>query len=249
MLLSGAIVADIIEIKASDLAQVFEGFANRIREAFSQPSELAMSVEENERERYASALMLVAHFFRTLGVPFAHRFAELGTAVADLNEGAQPPILSRQRRASRDASDLWCARAHVALGLHARLRLLSNVIPHHSEAKHRPDLKAAAREIKVRYPQLKNIAGKKAKSLEETIINWRKEFLSSHLDDNLEVIGRVRNWLAVNVFTTGKERIEAIRITQQLREFADTQLAIAAQISKILEAKKRRSFKTKKKSH
>ena len=206
-----------------------------------------MSVEENERERYAAAVVLVGHFFRTLGVPFAHRFVELGTAIADLNEGARPPILTPHRPAIRDASDLWCARAHVALGLHARLRLLSNAVPHHSGARHRPDLKAAAREIKSRYPLLQNIAGKKAKSLEDTIVNWRKEFLASHLDENLKVIGRIRNWLAVDIFTTGQEKMDAMSGTQELRDFADTQFAIAVQVSKMLGAKKRRAVKAKNK--
>jgi hypothetical protein len=238
-------VVDIIEIKTSDLVQAFEIFANRIREAFSQPSELALSVEANERERYAAALVLVARLFDTLGVPFAHRFAELGAAIGDLNEGAQPPILMPQRKASRDPSDLWCLRAYVALGLHARLRLLSIASPRARGAQHRPDVKATARQIGLKYSQLKHIAGKKAQSLEATIVNWRKEFLSSHLNDNLEVVGRVKNWLAVEIFTKGKEKIETMNDARQHQEFADARFEIAVQGSEAIAAKKRRSMRAK----
>jgi hypothetical protein len=81
------VAVDHVEVGASDIVEAFEQFVNKIREALIQPSELSMTAEENERMRYAVALGLVGEFFRTLQVPFASRFFELGFAIFDLNAG------------------------------------------------------------------------------------------------------------------------------------------------------------------
>jgi hypothetical protein len=104
-----------------DLARAFEQEPGYARHAM------------NERERYAAALIVLGNYFSSLSVkPIAARFFELGSAIADLNNGIVPPLLRPVRADNRRAapSQLWRARAHVALGLEALLRSgLNQLVP------------------------------------------------------------------------------------------------------------------------
>jgi hypothetical protein len=180
-------------------------------------------------------------FFNKFSQPLATRFFELGSAIGDLNVGAQPELLVRRSKGRgrlRDSSFVWRARAHVALGFHARLRELG------AEQKQ----VQVAKTIEHKHPQFAtlagyNVASDKDRGLANLIINWRKDFMSSSTEDGDDVdgkvIGRVKNWEAVELFTMGKDIVESMADAQKLRRFADGQLSIAAQFANVLKVQKR----------
>lgn len=145
----------------------------------------------NERERYAAALIVVAQYFSSsAGRPIADRFFELASAIADLNNGTVHPLLEPVRPDNRpaDPSQLWRARARVALGLEALLRAGLN-------------RSAAAAKIASHYSSVANLAGVKAKGskLQTIVFGWRRELKA----------GRVKNFEAGELFSEGsKESID-----------------------------------------
>jgi hypothetical protein len=197
---------------------IFDGAAfaklgKSVNQAFSQCPEMPASVQ-NERERYAAALYSVALFFDRCKSPFAGHFFELGSAILDLNSGAAvDSLLSPSRPANRrpDSSQLWRARARVALALHALMR----------SGKTQSD---AADEIEIKYQSLKGLVGHKAGMLSKTVINWHKEFTSR----------RIKNWEASELFTLGKDILKSMHSSHELLRFARTELAAAVQFAKRL---------------
>jgi hypothetical protein len=241
-------VADYVDVKPSELIHAFEHFANRIREAFSQSSQLSMSAEENERVRHAEALVLVAAFFRRLNVGFSDKFFELALAIGDLNVGIVPDLLARSHvkgeREGRpfDSSLIWYMRARVALGLEAHLLLERRSAS--GTAKHRPNLMRAAQNIATNYRELENLAGEKAKgSLATTTINWRNEFRRKEKELSKPDGKEQKNYLAVYAFVEGKSQLESLVDAQELRRAADTFFDVAVEFAKTVKAKKMRRYR------
>jgi hypothetical protein len=167
----------------------------------------------NERERYAAALIVVAQYFSSVGEKqIANRFFELSSAIADLNNGTVHPILRPMRADNRraDPSQLWRARARVALGLEALLRSGLN----------RSD---ATAKIASQCSSIANLAGVKAKDsrLEITVFGWRRELKA----------GRVKNFEASELFSEGIKRIDLLASQQAYRKFAIRQFTEAAKSS------------------
>jgi hypothetical protein len=167
----------------------------------------------NERERYAAALDSVAQYFSSVaGRPIADRFFELASAISDLNKGTVHPLLRKVRPDNRpaDPSQLWRARARVALGLEALLRSDLN----------RSD---AAAKIASQYSSIANLAGVKAKDskLQTIVFGWRRELKA----------GRVKNFEASELFAEGIKRIDQMASPRGYREFAIRQFAEAANFS------------------
>jgi hypothetical protein len=238
-------VADYVDVRAPELLRAFEQFANKIREAFLHPSELSMSAEENERVRYAEALVLVAAFFRKLNVGFSDLFFELALAIGDLNAGIVPDLLARSHvkgeREGRpfDSSLMWYMRARVVLGFEAHLLLERRSAS--GTAKHRPNLMRAAQNIATNYRELENLAGEKAKgSLATTIINWRNEFRRKEKKLSKPNENTLKNYLAVYAFVEGKSQLESMVDPQELRRAADVCFDVAIEFAKTVKAKKMR---------
>jgi hypothetical protein len=203
--------------------QLADGLCEALEhESCGQPS------PENERIWYSTALALVAQFFITLfdddannpiGNFLGQRFFELGSGIADLNQGTVRRLLSPnvfQNRAS-EASDLWRARANVAVGLHALMRCGNS-------------RELAAREIARRFKTLSRLAGKRRRrEFWVTIVGWRVELMAR----------RVHNFEAVTLFTEGAILVDGMSKAHDvacLRQFADTQLKKAAAFSRGLTA-------------
>jgi hypothetical protein len=213
---------------------------------------LSISPEENERARFAEVLMVVASFFRTLNVGFADMFFELALAIGDLNAGIVPDLLARSHvkgeRVGRrfDSSQLWYVRARVALALHAYLLLEGRSAD--ATAKHRPNLKRTAQKIATKYPELRNLAGKKARgNLATTIINWRNEFRRKEKELSKPYDRRLKNYLAVYAFVEGKNQLDNTVDAQELRKVADIFLDVAVQFAKTEAAKRMRRHSLAKK--
>jgi hypothetical protein len=238
-------VTDYVDVGASELLRAFEQFANKIREAFLQPSELSMSPDENDRARFVEALMEVAAFFRMLNVGFADMFFELALAIGDLNVGIVPDLLARSHLKSEregrrfDSSQLWYVRARVALGLHAYLLLEGRSAD--GTAKHRPNLMRIAQEIAIKHRELGDLAGEKAKgNLAATIINWRNEFRRKEKKLSKPDGKELKNYLAVYAFVEGKNQLERMVDAREIRHAANICLDVAVQFAKAAKAKRTR---------
>jgi hypothetical protein len=187
-----------------------------VTQAFNQEPNAART-PFYERERYAAALMGVANYFTSLeGRPLGQRFFELGSAKADLNSGIVHPLLRPERADNRraDNSQLWRARAHVALGLEALLR----------SGLTRDD---AAAKLTRGSPAIAKLASAKAKNskLKTIVFGWRQQLRQA----------RVKNFEASELFSEGLRRIEAM--TNQpnaLRQFSMQQLREATKVYEVL---------------
>jgi hypothetical protein len=190
----------------SELLNALEKLHLNVAQAFDQEPDAPRN-PVNERERYAAALNSVAQYFSSVvGRPIADRFFELASAIADLNIGTVHPLLQQVQPHNRpaDPSQLWRARARVALGLEALLRSGLNQSD-------------AAAKIARDYSSIAKLAGAKARtsSLQTTLFGWRKRFL----------LGRIKNFEAQELFSAGLETIAALPQDQHLAEFAERQLS------------------------
>jgi hypothetical protein len=196
----------------SNLLNALEKLHRNVARAFDQEPDYPRN-PTNERERYAAALVVVAQYFSSLSEkPTAARFFELASAIADLNNGTVHPLLQQVPPDNRpaDPSQLWRARARVALGLEALLRSGLN----RSEA---------AAKIATQYSSIANLAGVKAKDskLQTTVFGWRRELKA----------GRVKNFEASELFAEGIKRIDQLASPEAYRKFAIRQFAEAANFS------------------
>src|SRR5262249_10261700 len=146
-------------------------------------------------DRFAAALHYIALFFgRFHAAPIANRVFELGSMIADLNQGISNDLLTPSTPDNRrpDSSLLWRARARVVIGLDALIRA----------GRRQSD---AARDIERNFSELKKLVSAKRRSdglvkvvLWKTIIDWRKRFAS----------GSVKNSQAMIEYEIGKELVE-----------------------------------------
>jgi hypothetical protein len=185
----------------------------KLSQAFFQETDYA-TTPENERERYAAALVVVAQF---VGGRIGNRFFELASAIADLNTGTVHPLLAGVRVHNRraDTSQMWRARVRVAVGLEALLRsgLSRN---------------AAAAKVATEFPSIARLAGPRAKNstLRTIVFGWRKELKAA----------RVKNFEASELFLEGIKKIDRLATLKdhRIREFAVSQLTLAAELSGVL---------------
>jgi hypothetical protein len=256
-----------------------------VHDAFEGGQPPAESVE-NLQWRYAAALWSVAMFFQrfssfapvpAFSVPlasapvtppsqsltpksFATKFFELGSEISDISVGARPRLLVQKKGSRRlgASSFEYRAKAHVALGLHARLReadvLKQLGLEDQGRHKRWVELGAerehtgmtlqrgVANRIVREHKRFAKLAGykpgsKKNKGLETLIIGWRNSFNSSQANEDGKVIGKSKNWEAVELFEIGKSQIASMTSADDLRNFADLNLAIADEAVSILSRK------------
>jgi hypothetical protein len=175
-----------------DLTKPLLELANGVRKAFELEQDLQST--ENDRDRYAAALTVVAKFItKIVGENYGNRFFELGSAIADLNTGALHPLLALPRQTGRpSSSQIWRGRANAALAVHAL-----------TSCKIKPS--EAAREIVRKFPKVANLASARTRrsvhagSLEKIVLEWRKRFSA----------GRIGNEEAVELFEVGRQLINS----------------------------------------
>lgn len=157
----------------SSLLNQIEDLDSRLSKAFNVDPVTARTTE-NSRVRLSIALTSVALFVgKVFGSEYAPLFFELSLALNDLNRGTIPTLLKASTKDSRplDPSSLWHQRAMVVL----RVSDLKMGDP-------KVSWQEAARQTAKEYPELKRLAGAKAKGpLAVTIYNWHKEFEASRV--------------------------------------------------------------------
>ena len=206
----------------SKLIRAYLQLAQSVDHAFRQEPNL-IDVK-NERERIAAALIYVANFFSTFRAPFANRFFELASAIADLNDGIQHVLLKpAHREANRpiDPSQLWRARANVVLAFDALIeagltrRDATNKIARVSKLN-----RLVGKKINVR-----NDVVTAQSALSKTVVDWRKKFRSRNLK---------KNWEVDTFYEAGSELIEFMVANDKDRlvDFANARLADAAAAAK-----------------
>jgi hypothetical protein len=190
--------------RAIDLTEPLLKLVNGVRTAFDLEQEL-QSVE-SDRTRYAAALMVIAGFLaRIAGEKYGSRFFELGSAIADLNDGALHPLLAPPTQKGRPSpSQTWRGRANAVLAIQAL-----------AKCKVKPS--DAATEILREFPKIANLASARtrrsvhASSVEKIILEWRKRFSA----------GRIRNDEAVELFEVGRKLINSFKgNAPELKKFA-----------------------------
>jgi hypothetical protein len=114
---------------------------------------------ENSRVRLSAALTSVALFVgKVFGREYAPHFFELSLALNDLNNGTIQTLLKASEKDSRppDPSSLWLQRAVVVLRVFD-LKM--------DERNPKVSWQEAARQTAKAYPELKQLAGAKAKKI------------------------------------------------------------------------------------
>ena len=157
----------------SSLLKQIEDLGSRLSKAFNVDP-VTPRTTENSRVELSIALTSVALFVgEVFGREYAPFFFELSLALNDLNHGTIQTLLKASTKNSRppDPSSLWYQRAIVAL----RVSDLKMGNPKLSWQE-------AARQTAKEYPELKRLAGAKAKGpLAVTIYNWHKEFKANRV--------------------------------------------------------------------
>jgi hypothetical protein len=152
-----------------------------------------------------------------VGGRIGKRFFELASAIADLNTGTVHPLLAGVRVHNRraDTSQMWRARACVAVGLEALLR--SGLSRNEAAAK-----------VATEFPSIARLAGPKARnsSLRTIVFGWRKELKAA----------RVKNFEAGELFLEGVKEIDRLATLKghRIRKFAVSQLTQAAELPGVL---------------
>jgi hypothetical protein len=126
---------------------------------------------EYERARYIHALATIAKFLgaNTKSQDIAKRFWRLSVALADLDRGAVDPLLAPTATGGvNPGDDSWtrCARAKVALGIHALI--LAGLTR-----------KLAAEEAAAKFPEISKLAAFERENSSPTktkILNWYDDF-------------------------------------------------------------------------
>jgi hypothetical protein len=185
--------SDLMRLSARgiDVTEPLHQLDDGVRKAFDLEPELQST--ENDRERYAAALTVVAQIVtRFVGETYGDRFFELGSAIVDLNKGAVHPLFVLPKQKGRPSpSQIWRGRANAALALHALFKCKIKLLD-------------AAKEIVKEFPGIANLESERTSrsvrggSLERIIIEWRKRFSAN----------RIGNDEAAELFEVGRKLID-----------------------------------------
>jgi len=188
--------ADLLRVSARriDLTKPVHELADGVRKAFDLEPELHST--ENDRDRYAAALPVVARFITGIvGEKYGNKFFELGSAIADLNKGALHPLFTLPKQKGRPSpSQIWRGRANAALALDALVKCKIKPLD-------------AAKEIVKEFPGVANLASERTYrsvrggSFENIIIEWRKRFNTN----------RIGNDEAAELFEVGRKLIDSLK--------------------------------------
>jgi hypothetical protein len=142
-------------------------FVTDLSRAFDSDASL-----EQERSRYVIALYGLAHFVRGWNGSdlYSDKLMEVASALDDLDDGIQPPLLTPAPKSGRrhEASAKMRGRAFVALALDALLK----------GGKER-----AAGYIATHYKPLKSLCDKRSPGIASAAIGWRDSFSSKDIKD------------------------------------------------------------------
>jgi len=134
--------------------------------AFSPETEKKPSYQ-TLRHQYVDALAAVYRFLIAVDPVHANRFLDLGDAIADLNVGAQNPLLENKLKSHPTRIAIRRGKADVVFALEALI-----------ESGMKP--RDAAKDLLKKFPEIKILAGKKSSGQSTqakwagTILEWRK---------------------------------------------------------------------------
>jgi hypothetical protein len=150
-----------------------------------------------ERARYGCALKAISTFLKEVGiVSHQKRLYRLVLALDDLNRGTVDPLLKPIKTGgakNRNVSWVWCARAHISVGI---LALLKAGLTRKSAAER------AARN----FPKIKELAALSRTNPSSTvtkILSWLDDF-------NKGTRNKIKNPQALAMFASGKQEIEKL---------------------------------------
>jgi hypothetical protein len=160
----------------------------RLNKFFARDETSNISIQ-HKRIRLSGALNSVAIFIsNVIGRECGAWFFELAEGLNDLNIGTTPSLLRAFKANSRtvDSTSIWCQRAIVAAMVFALKNRTGGLA-----------WNCAAQQVADNYPEIAQLAGKKAKDLPTAIYNWHKEFSAK----------RIKNEVALMVY---EEHIRAL---------------------------------------
>jgi hypothetical protein len=175
-----------------NLQRAFNDLLPKLKRAYGQPAGDAAEM----RSQHAVALLAIAGFLDRMGpdylAHFADQFANLAQALNDLDNGIRAPIFDLALAKRSDQTQVWLARAHVALAVETMQRC------GHSR-------KRAAKWAAKKHPDLKQLITEsgshieRSKSLEKVMISWCEDF-SSH---------KIKNPQAARAYSEGLSKLKA----------------------------------------
>jgi hypothetical protein len=184
--------------------------------AFDSPS--ADLSAKYERARYAHALKAISTYLKKIGIgSYEKRFYRLALALDDLNRGTVDPLLEPIKTGgakNRNVSWVWCARAHVSVGI---LALLKAGLTRESAAQW------AARKS----PEIKELAALSRTNPSSTatkILSWFDDF-------NKGTRSKIKNPQALAMFAYGQQEIEKLpKDADRLHNMANRKFASALEL-------------------
>ena len=189
-----------------NILRAFVAALSRLQNPISTlKSELAVAFDSQsgdqspkyERARYVYALKGYFDFLKEVGiVSYQKRFYRLVLALDDLNRGTVDPLLEPIKTGgakNRNVSWVWCARAHVSVGV---LALLKAGLTR----------KGAAQQAAREFPEIEELAALSRQNPSSTatkILSWLDDF-------NKGDRSKIKNQQALVMFASGKQEIEKL---------------------------------------
>jgi hypothetical protein len=162
-----------------------------------------------ERERYIWLLRHLSIFIRAIGTrEQANILSDLALALADLDNGIKAPLL-KATTFNAQSSKTWRARANVAAGIVALLRL----------GMTRDD---AAKYALENYPRIDRLVGKKSEDPRQAVLSWYDEFTGKRSNR------RMKNSVAIDVFSVTTEILATLPEHSNIQKVADRCFQIAS---------------------
>jgi hypothetical protein len=173
-----------------DLQHAFLDLCRKLKRGYEQ-------TPRNEAEmlsQHVLALLEVARFLNRMGPDYlahvADQFAKLAQTLQDVHDGVRAPILNPAIANRGDPTQVWLARAHVAVAVET-LQWCG-----HSR-------QSAAQWAAKQYPGLKRVivesSGHRSGSIEKVIISWCRDFKR----------GKVKNHYASRAYSVGLDKLIA----------------------------------------
>jgi hypothetical protein len=171
-----------------------------------------------ERARYGYALKAISTFLKEIGIDtYRKRLYKLVLALDDLNRGTVDPLLEPIKTGgakNRNVSWVWCARAHVSVGI---LALLKAGLTR----------KSAAQWAARKFPKIKQLTALSRTNPSSTatkILSWFDDF-------NKGTRSKIKNPQALAMFAYGQQEIEKLpKDADRLHNMANRKFASALEL-------------------
>lgn len=176
-------------------------------------AERPLSLDE-QRKLYVWTLTKVSVFVGAIGtIDHARLISDLALSLDDLQEGTVAPFLKPAIAHTRQSSMAWRARADVAVGIVALLRLSDMT------------RNKAVEQMLHNFPHIRLLLRGKSKDPAKAALSWHDEFALRGSER------RTKNREGINAFEESKAILDSLSSPELIQKFADIAFQMASRLA------------------